>query len=257
MARASATRYGLAVLAGLAGLTGWLLVSGALSPVIGSVVDRFSSSDQALNLQPVASYSYPLDSEHDWWGDGWMNNDKSQEWSIWRGVPQVGTGSSNGPSKPTLPSRPAIDVPENPKSWLRGGVPTGNAEWKLKPRSSCFQPRGPGNQVQNLTITPGKGTATISWWDIGDPDASTYDVVGVPMGGGGQQTGDPLAEGRKGVAKVITLKAPGTCTKVQTTMTGLQSGQPYVFWLTAATKSRLNNLTYNITRGESDLITVL
>ncbi len=217
---------------GITGLAGFLLATGALAPVIGSLVP--SAAPAPDRLQPVSAWTSQASSD-----DGWMDQDTRPEWSSERTVPDT-----SRPSSPSLPSRPAIQVPENPKRFLRGGVPANNFELHLKPRPSCFQQRSPGSEVKNFTVTPGKGSAAVSWWDLGDPDTSSYVLTAVPTGGG------------RGVVVTRTVEAPKACTTVRTSVGGLLSGQTYRFWLSAVNTSPVNGRQYRPTRGQSNSIVV-
>ncbi|MFB9182895.1 hypothetical protein ACFFX1_32550 [Dactylosporangium sucinum] len=78
--------------------------------------------------------------------------------------------------------------------------------------------------VNGLDVTPGTTTATVSWWNIGDPAITEYQLAAVPQFFNyGPQPG-------------WTWQAvpPGKgCTRVTATVSGLQSQSPYVFVLHA------------------------
>lgn len=222
---------------GVAGLAGFLLATGALAPVISALTP--SPATPPARVQPVAAWT-SQSTAPDVASDSWMDDDSRPEWSSARSVPGV-----SRPSSPTLPSRPDIQVPENPKRFLRGGVPPNNYQIHLAARTSCFQQRGPGADVKSFTATPGKGSAAISWWDIGDPDTSRYVVTAVPTGGG------------RGTVVSRTVTAPHACRTVRTSVSGLVSGQTYAFWLTAVNTSPVNGKQYRPTRGQSNSIVVL
>ena len=231
------TRIVPGVALGVSGLAGFLLATGALAPVIGALTP--SPKAPAEQVEPVAAWT-SQGTTSDWSDDGWMDDDSRPEWSSARSVP----GASR-PASPSLPSRPSIGVPENPKRFLRGGGPPPVAAIKLAARKSCFQQRNPGSTVKSFTVTPTKGGASVSWWDIGDPDTKSYQLTAVPTGGGSSTA----------VSRAVA--APGGCTTVNTSMSGLTSGQTYQFWLTALNTSAVNGKQYRPTVGQSNSIVVL
>jgi hypothetical protein len=71
-----------------------------------------------------------------------------------------------------------------------------------------------------ITVTPGKGSLTMTWPRQFDSD---YQVTAVPQ---------PLVAGNQ-PAHAWQNVAPGTGCTVSATITGLKSGTPYVVWLEA------------------------
>jgi hypothetical protein len=225
----STARNGIAAALAVTVATGYLLLSGALDPVLKDAVtlalghDK-PTADPGLQAAPVADWQY---------------FDDRPEWSSVRGVPRV-----SGPADPVAPTRPKIAPPENPIHFQFSSA-AAMPHYQLKAMSSCFQPRGPGATVAGLTTTAGKGSATIKWWDLGDPDTLNYQIAAVPL----DQAG-PIAW--------TTVAAPKTCKEVSARVTGLKSGQKYMFQLVATNISRAQTgRTYRPSRGQTETVTIL
>src|SRR5262249_37094890 len=81
--------------------------------------------------------------------------------------------------------------------------------------------------INGADVTPGTTSATVSWWNVGDPAITEYQVAAVPQ------------ELYYGPQPAWTWHAvpPGKgCTRVTTTVTGLTSQAPYVFVVHALLK---------------------
>jgi hypothetical protein len=227
---ASLARNGIAAALAVSVAGGYLLTSGALDPILGDAVSlalgrNDPSASAGLPTAPVADWQY---------------FDNRPEWSSVRGVPQV-----SGPADPVAPTRPEIAPPENPHHWPFS-QPAAMPHYKLKPASSCPQQRGPAATVARLTTTPGKGSVTIKWWDLGDPDTLSYQIAAVPIGGGSA-----------GITWT-TVAAPKTCKEVTAKVTGLTSGGRYEFQLVATNISRVQKgQTYRPSRGQTETVTIL
>jgi hypothetical protein len=227
--RKSTARNAIAAVLALSAATGYLLLSGALDPVLNDAVTKAlgrhdTVADAGLKTAPVADWQY---------------FDGRPEWSSVRGVPQV-----VGPADPVTPSRPKIAPPENPHRWQFSSA-AAMPHYKLQPMSSCFQPRGPAAIVHGLTATPGKGSVKIKWWDLGDPDTQSYQIAAVPVD-------------QAGTITWTTVAAPKTCKEVNATITGLNSGWKYEFQLVATNISRAQKgVTYRPSRGQTETVTIL
>lgn len=232
-------RNGIAAALAVLAASGYLLVSGALDPVLQDAVTLALGEQPddvpTLNAAPVTD---------------WMYFDDRPEWSSVRGVPKV----PSRPDQPVEPARPAAAPPENPHRWQFSG-PAPMPHYSLEPMSSCVQPRGPGNSVAALTAVPGTKSATVTWWDLGDPDTVSYQLTIVPIGATGNPVGWPGA-GQKEKVRFITVPAPNQCKEVTVQVTGLTSGDGYRFWLLALNRSPVQNRVYRHTRGETETITV-
>jgi hypothetical protein len=213
--------------------SGYLLVSGALDPVLTNAITMMQGGDvpavTELDAVPVTDWQY---------------FDDRPEWSSVRGVPQV-----SGPSDPVAPDRPDVAPPENPHHW-RFSSAAAMPHYTLKARTSCFQPRGPGTYVAALTTTPGKGRVTIKWWDLGDPDTQSYQIAVIPN--------DQVGTGPRTLTRWVSVAAPKACKQVSTTISGLKSGAAYKFILVATNISRTQKgVTYRPTRGETETVKIL
>jgi hypothetical protein len=80
-------------------------------------------------------------------------------------------------------------------------------------------------QPQGLTVTPGSGTAKISWYNAQGSKVLSYHV---------QAVSQHLIAGPQPSHPAVST-TPGTgCQVLTTTITGLNHGEYYVFWLDAA-----------------------
>jgi hypothetical protein len=262
---ASTVRHGATVLLAAAGLLGYLGLSGALDPVLRDAVqhvrgatDPAADSDSSDGSGPDGSDGSGPDSA-DSPGPGsadnsesaaftvrmvrvadWQTNDPRPEWGRQRLVPGGPKRSSIG--RPASPSRPQVAPPENPKRrfWAE---PAPMPRHTLAPMRSCPQQRGPGVDVEHLTVTAGVKSATVTWWDLGDPDTTGYAIGAVVMGEAGGVSWTPVA-------------APGTCREVTATVRGLKSGTRYQFWLVATNRSNAQDRTYRPSRGQSETVMI-
>jgi hypothetical protein len=227
---APAAKQAVTAVLGVAALTGYLLVSGALDPVLQEAVtlagkrhDATAPADAQPQVAPVADWQY---------------FDDRPEWSPLR---LVATGP-DAPSPPVPPTRPQVAPAENPHHWQFSG-PAPMPRHTLRPMTSCTQPHGPGHDMPLLTATPGKGSATISWWDLGDPDTQGYRV-------------DALPSSQRGTVTQTNVAAPKTCKSVSVTIGGLKSGVSYQFMLLATNQSRVQTHTYRISRGQTGTVLI-
>ena len=155
------------------------------------------------------------------------------------------------PDQPVEPARPLVAPPENPHRWQFSGPPP-MPHYQLKPPGSCFQPRGLGETVEQLTAIPGVKQATVTWWDLGDPDTQSYELWIVPVGA----SLDPVNAVVTPI-KHLNVPAPNTCKQVTVLVPGLRTGRTYRFWLLANNLSQVQqNRTYRPSRGETESITI-
>jgi hypothetical protein len=88
-------------------------------------------------------------------------------------------------------------------------------------------PQAAGTQTP-MTVKAGNGSATVTWWDDGDPSTLSYKVIASPQ---------RLVKGTQPTNPSRT-KAVGTgCTNLTVTITGLQHKVGYLFWLDEVSKS--------------------
>ena len=232
-ARGSVARNGIAAAVAVLTAAGYLLACGALDPALRGAVTlaRGGDDDPALETTAVAD---------------WMYFDDRPEWSSLREVPKPPTR----PDQPVQPVRPAVAPPENPHRW-QFTAPGPMPHYALKPPDSCFQPRGPGVAVERLTAIPGTGSATVTWWDLGDPDTRSYEIAIVPVGA----VINPVGAVNTSIT-YLTLPAPNTCKQITVNVPGLRSGETYRFWLLANNASQVQNRNYRPSRGETESITI-
>ncbi|GAA0723334.1 hypothetical protein Drose_09580 [Dactylosporangium roseum] len=98
--------------------------------------------------------------------------------------------------------------------------------------------------INGLDVTPGTTSATVTWWNIGDPAITEYRLTAVSQ------------ELYRGVQPGWTWQSvpPGKgCTRVSATVTGLSSQVPYVFVLHALLKKyeTLPPIAPEVARSES------
>ncbi|HST82641.1 MAG TPA: hypothetical protein VLL08_12980 [Kineosporiaceae bacterium] len=232
-ARGSVARNGIAAAVAVLTAAGYLLVSGALDPALRGAVTLAlgPDDDPALQTTPISD---------------WMYFDDRPEWSSLRKVPKLPTR----PDQPVDPVRPEVAPPENPHRW-QFTAPGPMPHYALKPPDSCFQPRGPGTTVERLTAIAGTGSATVTWWDLGDPDTRSYELAIVPVGA----IINPIGAVNTPI-RYLTIPAPNTCKQITVNIPGLRSGEAYRFWLLANNESQVQKRNYRPSRGETESITI-
>lgn len=236
-----AVRNGIAATIAIAATAGGLLASGALDPLMSDGIAMLIGDDAdepaTLNASRVTD---------------WMYRDDRPEWSTLRKVPAP-PAAVPGPDEPR---RPAIAPPENPHRFQFNG-PASMPHYSLAPPPDCPQPHGPGHDVQRLTATPGTGSATVSWWDLGDPDTGSYSIAVVPNGVDSRPNRGPDSTSQVDPVREVTVDAPQSCQDMSVSITGLKSGDTYRFWLTANNTSQAQGgRAYRHTRGETETVTI-
>jgi hypothetical protein len=155
------------------------------------------------------------------------------------------------PDSPSEPVRPEVAPPENPHR-IQFSAPQPMPHYSLAPPDSCFQPRGPNLRVERLTAIPGAGQATVTWWDLGDPDTRSYELAIVSVGPPRNRissTGNPV--------RYQSIAAPNTCKQVSVVIPQLISGASYRFWLLANDESQVQaGRTIRLSRGETETVTI-
>jgi hypothetical protein len=217
-------------------MTGYLLVSGALDPVLTQAIalaQRKADADSTHSsaTAPVAD---------------WMYFDDRPEWSSVRGVPQV-----PGPTGPSDPVRPTIAPPENPIHFPFAGPPP-MPHYSLKPMTDCPQQHGPGYGVQNFTSSVGTTSVSITWWDLNDPDIIDYEIYAIPQFTNEGNMATPV---NPPASKTKIVTPPRACKQVTATITGLTTGQQYQIYLESKNKNEVGNgPPYMVTRGQTETL---
>lgn len=271
-----AVRNGIAaMLAGLAA-AGYLVGSGALDPVLRSAVTTALGEDGPGSADAGGSGGSDRSGSRDRAGGGtqgggepgepgegaeqlaitrvadWMYFDDRPEWSTLRENPRP----AQRPKEPATPLRPAVAPPENPHRVQFSG-PAPMPRHSLEPMRDCPQPRGQGHNAQRLTAEPGVESATVTWWDLGDPDTVSYQIAIVPVGATGNPVGYTNWSTETEPVRYIEVDAPRTCRQESALITGLKSGDAYRFWLLANNDSPVQNgRRYRPTRGETETVTI-
>ncbi|MEV4137701.1 fibronectin type III domain-containing protein [Dactylosporangium sp. NPDC049742] len=81
--------------------------------------------------------------------------------------------------------------------------------------------------INGVEVVPGTASATVSWWNIGDPSIVSYQLTAVSQ---------ELLIGPQPGWTWQTVPPGKGCTRVTTTVTGLISQTPYVFVVHAVLK---------------------
>jgi hypothetical protein len=249
-ASGSVARNGIAAALAVLAASGYLLASGALDPALSAAAtlalgerdgERNSedAEDAVKDGDPATLKTVPI--------ADWMYFDDRPEWSSLRRVPKP----PSRPDPPMEPARPAVAPPENPHRW-QFTAPGPMPHYRLQPPDSCFQPRGLGLVVERLTAIAGTRSATVTWWDLGDPDTRSYQLAIVPVGA----STNPVGLGNTPV-RYLDVAAPNTCKQITVKVTGLKSGEVYRFWLLANNETQVQNRNYRLSRGETESVRVL
>jgi hypothetical protein len=253
--RSRVRQRALIALAGSGLLIGYLLASGAAAPLVSDVLTAATSAtgDDASAATASADTGRTVNGKHVTLSDSttdWMSNDQRPEWGVQRLVPQGPTGE-DAAQGPISPVAPRIQVPENPKgrSLFTRAAPM--RRYTLQQPGDCAQPHGPGLINIGVTAVATKaGTASVSWWDLGDPDTKSYQVDAIPL------DATPVNNMRPKVVSQ-TIAAPASCRTVTMSFPGLISGVRYFFGLTAweALKEQPTPLA-RVGRGQSQNVTI-
>jgi hypothetical protein len=253
--RSAARQRMLIALAAAVALTGGLLASGAAAPMVMDVVALTTGPSDSPGASPPVGRTLNgtkvalSDSTTDW-----MASDPRPEWGQQRLVPQGPTGQDRAQT-PVSPEQPQIQVPENPKGRHLFAYGQAMRRYTLRPPPDCPQAHGPGLRVQVIlaeSTTP--GSASVSWWDLGDPLEISYQVDAFPVGGVMMLSDAPRIQAK---SMIIKVKAPNTCRRVRVNFRGLVSGQKYTFILTgSAISPQQGNRVVRDGRGETSAIVV-
>ena len=82
-----------------------------------------------------------------------------------------------------------------------------------------------------LTAVPGAGSATVKWWNIGDPALQGYQLAAVSQN---------FVTGMQPPWKWLAVQPGIGCTEMTATFTGLDTGSAYVFVLHAVVQNYEN-----------------
>jgi hypothetical protein len=141
----------------------------------------------------------------------------------------VGANGSPTPSpKPTLGKGPRAGASLPPVQFLPAD-PSCSYAWVAEP------------VLIPMTITPGKGSLTVSW---PQENGSNYRITAVPQ---------PLRSGKQ-PDPVWQDVAPAAGCTATTTITGLKPGTPYVVWLDAPNTGHWRDGARHTYAGESGVV---
>ena len=151
--------------------------------------------------------------------------------------PSVSAPTTVDPFSPAIP-RPGTFVIPRP-------VPYGVAP-ELKPSPApCGGYSTP--RTINPGAVPGTGSATVSWLSDNRAEVTGYRVQAVTQ---------TLVTGAQPEPVKQTVAQPSGCVTVTTTITGLTSGEAYVFWLEEAVVDPTSGVTRLVQVGSSSPVTI-
>jgi hypothetical protein len=99
----------------------------------------------------------------------------------------------------------------------------------------------------NPGAVPGTGSATLSWLSDNRAEVTGYRV---------QAVAQTIVSGRQPEPSKQTVAQPSGCVEVTATMTGLTSGEVYVFWLEEAVVDSTTGVTRLVQVGSSAPVTI-
>ncbi|HEX8630738.1 MAG TPA: fibronectin type III domain-containing protein [Catenuloplanes sp.] len=152
-------------------------------------------------------------------------------------VVTAGGGPSASPSTRSVASPSPAPTPARP-------APAQEPPATAPP--ACSGTSRPG-QLNGLTVVPGAGSATVSWYHAGDPAVVRYRLAAVPQ---------KLAAGSQSPLDWRDVPTGAPCRTVTSTITGLTPGAPYIFWLDAVSTARVGAGDRDIAVGRSGVVTV-
>jgi len=217
------------------GVTAWALTAGPGHP-FGPASDPAAGQADMVPAMATAPRIIP-----------WV---ASTPWTGSAGRPVAGVAPPAPPKPPTPPVGPVgpggpLDAGRVP---IWAVIPPNTGHVDLAPPRDCPQPDGPTVTVP-MTVVPGVGSATVSWFHKGSPDVRSYELEAVPMPGGGAGQGAPVSR---------TVAPPTSCQRVTVTVTGLVSGAKYRFYLETVNTDNVGHRgTVRRTNGVSETITTL
>jgi hypothetical protein len=102
-------------------------------------------------------------------------------------------------------------------------------------------------KVNNPGAVPGAGSATLTWMADDRAEVTGYRV---------QAVAQTLVTGEQPAPVRQTVAQPSGCVQVTTTMTGLTSGETYIFWLEEAVVDSTTSVTRLVQVGASSPVTI-
>lgn len=110
----------------------------------------------------------------------------------------------------------------------------------------CTGTSRPG-QINGLDVRAGAGSATVSWFNTGDPGLLSYRVAAVPQ---------RLQEGQQAPVDWRSIPAGAGCRTMTSTISGLTRGASYVFWLDAVSTRLIGDGTRDSAIARSGVVVV-
>jgi hypothetical protein len=100
-------------------------------------------------------------------------------------------------------------------------------------------------QLGGLTVVPGPGTATVTWYNPGDPALVEYELTAMPQ---------IIVSGAQPSLRWQPIKPGAGCRMMTATVTGLSRGAPYVFSLDVVSRNYNADGNRTVTVARSTVI---
>ena len=234
--------------AAVAASGGVFLSSGAADPLVAAAVEQVTRRTASPGADATAS---PERTERVAWTWGL----DSPRWDAKLPPPRrltpvrgIDPAKPAQPAKPTAPRQPDGTPPDDDRGWTWVSIAATNPQVELEPMRSCPQFRGPGARIW-MDVTPAPGRVTLSWWDIADPEAVRWEIGAFARTA---RSGSPSMSWTP-----VPLGNPRGCRRLTATITGLESGVGYDFWLETVNRDPLDtSRTYRMSRGRTEVIDI-
>ena len=151
--------------------------------------------------------------------------------------PSVSAATSIAGFTPAIPRPGRFEIPHP--------APYGTPPVLVPRPDACGGAGSP--KVNNPGAVPGTGSATLTWMADARDEVTGYRV---------QAVAQTLVTGEQPTPPQQTVAQPSGCGQVTTTMTGLTSGETYVFWLEEAVVDPTTSVTRLVQVGASPPVTI-
>jgi hypothetical protein len=236
------------VAAAVAASGGVFLSSGTADPLLAAAADRMARQTGAGSDADAASPERTQRVAWSWNLGAPTWNAKLPQPRRLTPVRNIDPAQPAQPARPAQPRRPDGTPPDEDRGWSWVAIKATNPQVALEPMRSCPQFRGPGARIW-MDVTPARGQVTLSWWDIADPEAVRWEI------------GAFARTARSGAPSMtwtqVPLGNPRGCRRMTATITGLESGVGYDFWLETVNRDPLDtSRTYRMSRGRTEVIDI-
>jgi hypothetical protein len=226
-----------------------LLHSGAVDPVLTAVAGQVAA--RTGHAQPAAAAPSPGRTARVAWS--WDLGAPTWDATLPRPsrltpVHRIDPVSPAQPAQPVQPRLPDGTPPDDGSRPYWYQMAATNPKVALTPMPGCPQYHGPSARTW-MSSTPGKGSVTLTWWDLGDPSISRFEIGAFARAGANDKPSMTWTS--------VPARKAGTCGTVTATITGLSSGVGYDFWLESVNKDPLNpGSYYRTSRGRTEVMTI-